>query len=81
MPKLTLSIDSTVTEAAKKYAKQANTSVSKLVENYLIRLLTQQEEDYPEEVRELIGYARQDDMPANIKEAKLEYLKTKYLDQ
>ena len=81
MPKLTLSIDSTVTEAAKKYARQANTSVSKLVENYLIRLLTQQEESYPDEVQELIGYARKDDMPANVKEAKLEYLKAKYIDQ
>ena len=38
--KLTLSIDKTVIAKAKKYAKQNETSISELVENYL-KLLSQ----------------------------------------
>ena len=38
--KLTLSIDKTVIAKAKKYAKQTDTSISELVENYL-KLLSQ----------------------------------------
>ena len=38
--KLTLSIDKTIIAKAKKYAKQNETSVSELVENYL-KLLSQ----------------------------------------
>ena len=76
MTKLTLSINPDVSEAAKLYAKRSNTSVSKLVENYLIRLLAQDNE-YPDQIEELIGYAQRDEMPASVKEAKLEYLRTK----
>ena len=80
MTKLTLSINPDVSEAAKRYAKRANTSVSKLVENYLIRLMAQDAE-FPDEIEELIGYAKSDHMPASVKEAKLQYLRSKYLDK
>lgn len=34
--KLTLSIDKDIIEAAKKYARKKNTSLSNLIENYLV---------------------------------------------
>ncbi|MGL6267871.1 MAG: DUF6364 family protein, partial [Chitinophagaceae bacterium] len=34
--KLTLSIDKQIIEAAKKYARNTNTSLSNLIENYLV---------------------------------------------
>lgn len=81
MSKLTLSINETVREAAKKYAKETNTTVSKIVEDYLIKLMTQHREKYPKEIAELIGFAKVDEPPVNYKKAKLEYLKEKYLSQ
>ncbi|MUP45377.1 hypothetical protein E0K83_06405 [Gramella sp. BOM4] len=36
--KLTLSLDSTIIETAKRYAKSNNTSLSKLIESYLATL-------------------------------------------
>lgn len=36
--KLTLSVNSRVVEVAKSYAKSQNTSLSKLIENYLLSL-------------------------------------------
>lgn len=42
--KLTLSIDKTVVEEAKKFAIENNTSLSKLIENYLVRLTQDNDE-------------------------------------
>jgi hypothetical protein len=36
--KLTLSLDKEIIEAAKKYAKKRNTSLSNLIENYLVNV-------------------------------------------
>jgi hypothetical protein len=36
--KLTLSLDKQIIEAAKKYAKKKNTSLSNLIENYLVNV-------------------------------------------
>ncbi|MDX1478699.1 MAG: DUF6364 family protein [Saprospiraceae bacterium] len=80
MTKLTLSIDKTVREAAKRYAKRSNTTVSRLVEDYLIRLMTSEETTYPSAVAELIGYAKTPSPPDDDRQAKLAYLKSKYLD-
>jgi hypothetical protein len=49
--KLTLSIKKTVTERAKKYARQKKTSLSKLVENHLDKLT---EEEKPITITPLV---------------------------
>ena len=43
--KLTLSVDATVIKRAKAFAKKNNTSLSKLIENYL-SYLTRKEKEY-----------------------------------
>jgi hypothetical protein len=43
--KLTLSINKAVTERAKKYASKKKTSLSKLVENQLVKLTSMEKED------------------------------------
>lgn len=43
--KLTLSISKTVSDRAKKYARKKKTSLSKLVENQLAKLITTDKED------------------------------------
>ncbi len=56
--KLTLSLDKTVIERAKQYAKEKQTSVSFLVEQYLLRLVSpypSQEDQAPSIVEELSG--------------------------
>ena len=45
--KLTLKLDSTVIERAKKYARQNNISLSRLIENYL-QFVASQNEKTPE---------------------------------
>ena len=50
--KLTLSIDKTVIAKAKKYAKQNETSISELVENYLKLLSQDVKHNMVEEPRE-----------------------------
>jgi len=42
--KLTLSLDKKTIEQAKKYAKKKNTSLSKLIENYLAKVTTVEKE-------------------------------------
>lgn len=80
MSKLTLSIDKTVREAAKRYARKTNTTVSQLVEDYLIRLMSHQSESHPDAVSELVGFARTKTPPDDDKRARLEYLREKYLE-
>ncbi len=43
--KLTLKLDETVIEKAKKYASNKKTSLSRLIENYLDALTREQQED------------------------------------
>lgn len=42
--KLTLSINKSITEKAKKYARRKKTSLSKLIENHLDKLTTSEKE-------------------------------------
>jgi Family of unknown function (DUF6364) len=51
--KLTLSIDKQVIEAAKKYAKKKNTSLSNLIENYLASV-TKSQKHPDEEISPLV---------------------------
>lgn len=43
--KLTLKIDKSTIEKAKKYAREKDTSLSKMIENYLQALTNKQEDD------------------------------------
>ena len=51
--KLTLSIDKEIIEAAKKYARIKNTSLSNLIENYLLNV-TQRNIGTPDEISPLV---------------------------
>lgn len=56
--KLTLTIEKTVIEKAKNYAKKSGRSLSDLIESYLQRLITDSEmleETIPEEFKDLFG--------------------------
>jgi len=54
--KLTLRLRKDVVESAKKYAKQNNTSLSRLVENYFEQMKEADEEGFiSKEVQNLIG--------------------------
>lgn len=57
MSKLTLSVDKAIIEAAKKYAKGKNTSLSRIIENYLQKIIsdTQSEEEQTPIVDKLSG--------------------------
>ena len=57
MSKLTLSLDKAIIEEAKKYAKTKNTSLSKIVENYLQKIIsdTQPKEEQTPIVDKLSG--------------------------
>jgi len=52
--KLTLSLNAQVIDRAKRYAKNQETSLSKLIENYLAAL-TGQENDQTEEITPLVA--------------------------
>jgi hypothetical protein len=43
--RLTLSIDKKIIEQAKKYARKRNTSISKLIENYLTKVTVSEKEE------------------------------------
>lgn len=56
--KLTLTIEKTVIEKAKSYAKKSGRSLSDLIESYLQRLISESEEieeTIPEEFKDLFG--------------------------
>ncbi|MBN1646451.1 MAG: hypothetical protein JW874_00340 [Spirochaetales bacterium] len=81
--KLTLSVDNSVIEKAKKYAKKHNESLSELVEDYF-RIITADSQEDPEKekelspfVEELLGSIK---LPQefNMKNERYEYLKEKY---
>jgi len=77
--KLTLSLNHQVIELAKKYAKSNNTSLSKLIENYLGTLTSQinEEIEITPLVESLSGII---DLPKDFdyKKSKQEFLKKKY---
>ena len=77
--KLTLSINDSVVKAAKKYASANKTSISQLLENYIIDLIYSDSKKYPSQIQELIGMAELHDIPKDYKMEKLAYLENKYL--
>lgn len=80
--KLTLSVEDSIIEKAKAYAKDNDESLSKLVENYF-RLLTSNRKKNDDEisplVKELMGTI---EVPAEFdyQQAKMEYLENRYLN-
>lgn len=77
--KLTLSLNQRIIEQAKKYAKLNKTSLSKLIENYLGTLTSNQDEEIQVTplVKSLSGVI---DLPEDFdyKKLKEQYLKEKY---
>jgi hypothetical protein len=70
--KLTLKIDNSIIEQAKNYAKDKNTSLSKLIESYLSKLVTPNDtNEITPLVKSLSGVI---DLPKNF-DAKKEYKK------
>ena len=77
--KLTLSLDQTIIESAKKYAKSNNVSLSKLIESYLATL-TKRKQKSPEItplVKSLSGVISIDG-DFDVKKGYTEYLLEKY---
>lgn len=77
--KLNLSLNKTVIEAIKSYAEQRDISVSSIVERYFIDLLYVKEMKYPPHIEEMIGSLKVEEPITDYKEAKMKYLKEKYL--
>jgi hypothetical protein len=62
--KLTLKLDRTVIQSAKKYAENNNRSLSKLVEDYFRNLSSEniREEEYPPLIKKLSGIISENDL-------------------
>lgn len=77
--KLTLSLDGTIIESAKTYAKSNNTSLSKLIESYLTVLTnhTKYKADITPLVESLSGVITLDE-DFDVKDAYAGYLMEKY---
>lgn len=77
--KLTLSLDGSIIENAKKYAKSNNISLSKLIESYLSMLTKQKETELEITplVKSLSGVITLDE-DFDIKDAYADYLIEKY---
>ena len=82
--KLTLSLEKTVIEKAKSYAKGTGRSLSEMVENYFKNLIaksnddTNQENDIDERLKKITGIVT---LPDDFDEKKViqDYLEEKYL--
>ena len=76
--KLTLSMDKKVIEKAKKYAAKENTSLSNLVEGFLIRITANQDKkELPPLVKSLSGVLK-GKISDGWKEDKMKHLEGKY---
>lgn len=78
--KLTLSINKQVIEAARKYAKKKNTSLSGLIENYLVsisKFAKTPEEDISPLVKSLSGILKAD-KEGDYKKRHADFLANKY---
>ncbi|MDR1444577.1 MAG: DUF6364 family protein, partial [Treponema sp.] len=62
--KLTLKLDQTVINSAKKYAEDNNRSLSKLVEDFFRNLSSEniREEEYPPLIKKLSGIISENDL-------------------
>ena len=75
--KLTLSLDKNIINKAKKYAKNRNKSISKIVENYLKNIVVNNEdEELTPIVSELIGSVK--NLNVNLKDDYADFLIKKY---
>ncbi len=77
--KLTLKLDAKIIEQAKLYAKESNTSLSKLIENYLAAVTKKNKKQRKVNpiIESLTGVIQLDD-DTNYKEGYREYLIEKY---
>ena len=77
--KLTLSLDKQIIEAAKKYAKKKNTSLSNLIENYLVNVTRSPnfEEEISPLVKSLSGVLKMD-KKQDYKKQYSDFLANKY---
>ncbi len=77
--KLTLKLDSKIIEEAKVYAKESNTSLSKLIENYLSAITSKKDQKRKVNpiVKSLTGIIKLDDSK-DYKKAYTGYLIEKY---
>ncbi|MCD6123079.1 MAG: hypothetical protein J7K04_14675 [Spirochaetales bacterium] len=79
--KLTLSIDETTIEKAKRYAKKKKKSLSKLVQEYLQYVAERENENWELEltptVRKLLGSVKIKE--ESIEDTRFKYLEEKYL--
>jgi len=77
--KLTLKLDSNIIEEAKRYAKDSNTSLSKLIENYLSAITsdTQNKRKINPIVKSLTGIIKLDEKK-DYRKAYTGYLVNKY---
>ena len=76
--KLTLSMDKKVIEKAKKYAAKENTSLSNLIEGFLIRITANQDKnELPHLVNSLSGVLK-GKISDGWKEDKVKHLESKY---
>jgi hypothetical protein len=79
--KLTLSLDQTVIERAKEYAKERQISLSKMVEELLFAVTHEPAEQSQKKlspVDELMGMLEDPGPEFDYKQARYEYLKKKY---
>ena len=75
--KLTLSLDKNIINKAKKYAKNRNKSISKIVENYLKNIVVNNDdEELTPIVSELIGSVK--NFNVNMKDDYADFLTKKY---
>jgi Family of unknown function (DUF6364) len=76
--KLTLSLDKKIIEQAKKYARRKNTSLSKLIENFLAKVTATDKEDIEISplVKSLSGVIKVKD--ADYRKGYTDYLAEKY---
>ena len=78
--KLTLSLDKEIIEAAKVYARKRNTSLSNLIENYLVSVTTKSKftlDDISPLVKSLSGVLKLD-KKSDRKKQYVDYLANKY---
>jgi hypothetical protein len=76
--KLTLSINKTITERAKKYARRKKTSLSKLIENQLAKLTSDDSEDEISPLVKSLSGVVSDKAAATTRSGYTTFLKKKY---
>ncbi len=78
--KLTLKLNESVIKRAKKYASHKNTSLSRLIENYLDSLTTEQTDDF--EISPFVkSISSGKSIPADFDEKKWHEERTDFLDE